>query len=59
MIGESDGQAPQVRDRYRGIAWQALGESDWHRREEGKTGRGENGSRGKRVRRKTEENGSA
>ena len=34
MIGKSDGQAPQARDRYRGIAWHALGESDWHRREE-------------------------
>lgn len=34
MIGESDGKAPQARDGYCRIAWQAFGKSDWHLRKE-------------------------
>ena len=34
MIGESDGKAPQARNRYSGIAWQTFGEPGWHLREE-------------------------
>ena len=34
MVGESDGKAPQARDRYCRIAWQAFGKSDWHLRKE-------------------------
>ena len=38
MPGESDGKAPQARDGYHGIAWQAFGEPDWHPREENPAG---------------------
>jgi hypothetical protein len=38
MIGKSDGQASQARDRYRRIAWQAFGESDWHLRKQNSAG---------------------
>ena len=38
LIGKRDGQATQARDGYRGIAWQAFGESDRHLREQNSAG---------------------
>ena len=34
MKGARDGKAPQARDGYCRIAWQAFGKSDWHLRQE-------------------------
>jgi hypothetical protein len=33
VAGARNGKAPQPCDGHRGIAWQTLGESDWHLRE--------------------------